>query len=92
MTNDSEQEDRWSHYTLHRSSSHQGEIVDRAHKKIYSQTHDHKNTETHRPKKIPTHKKDNQLLDTIGSQGLVLSSHKGGPNISHFCLYPYLAD
>ena len=92
MTNDSEQEDRWSHYTLHRSSSHQGEIVDRAHKKIYSQTHDHTKTETHWPTKIPTHKKDNQLLDTIGSQGLVLSSHKGGSNISHFFLYPYLAD
>ena len=56
MTNDSEQEDRWSHYTLHRSSSHQGEIVDRAHKKTYSQTHDRRNTETHWPKKIQTHK------------------------------------
>ena len=47
MTNDSEQEDRWSHYTLHRSSPHQGEIVGRAHKKIYSQTHDHRKAETH---------------------------------------------
>ena len=75
MTNDSEQEDRWSHYTLHRSSPHQGEIVGWAHKKDkQTQTHDHTNTETHWPTKIPTHKKDNQLLDTIESQGLVISS------------------
>ena len=57
MTNDSEQEDRWSHYTLHRSSLYQGEFVGRAHKKDkQTQTHEQTKTETHWPTKIPTHK------------------------------------
>ena len=94
MTNDSEQEDRWSHYTLHRSSSHQGEIVDRAHKKTYSQTHDHRKTETHWPTKIQTHKPRQPTSGKPRSRHKLLlsSSHKGGSYISHFCLYSYMAD
>ena len=69
MTNDSEQEDRWSHFTLQRSSPHQGEIVGRAHKKIYSQTQKHTDPQRHQHTN-----KGNQLLGTIESQGLVISS------------------
>ena len=60
-------------------------------KKINKHKHTNRQRQKHTDLQRYQHtNKDNQLLDTIESQGLVLSSHKGGSNISHFCLY--LAD